>query len=333
MATIRTVAKLAGVSTGTVSNVLSGNRPVSDDVRQRVLQAVEELGYQTNMLASSLVTGRSKTIGAVMSNFQIGLGNLLAGMDMGAREEGFPLLISKLGNGEDPVKHLQLLTSRRVDGVIWVIPETEQSHRWWEKTEIDPNLPIVFVFGSSHLQQSSVCMDNFSGGYAATRHLIEHGCRKIGHISGPKDSFEARERKAGWEKALRDEGIEPNMICECDWYAEGDVVNCIYQMLEKWADLEALFVVSDNCALAAIKVLQNNNLRVPEDIKVIGFDDIRFLDYANPPLTSIRQDYFMMGQHAAKEVLRRIQHPESKARVEVIPTELIVRRSCGCNAV
>ena len=330
MTTIRTVAKLAGVSTGTVSNVLSGNRPVSNEVRQRVLQAIEELDYQPNMMASGLVTGRSKTISAVMSNYQLGLGNLLAGMDTGAREEGFSLLISRLGNGEEPVKHLQSLKSRGVDGLIWVIPETEQSHRWWETMEIVPNIPIVFAFGSSHLQQSSVCMDNFSGGYAATRHLIEHGCRKIGHIAGPKDSFEARERKAGWEKALRDEGIEPNMVCEGDWYAE-EKVDCIYQMLEQWPDLEALFVVSDNCALAAIKVLQNNNLRVPEDIKVIGFDDIRFLDYANPPLTSVRQDYFRMGQHAAKEVLRRIQHPESKAKVEVIPTELIVRRSCGCD--
>ena len=329
MTTIKNVAKLAGVSTGTVSNVLSGNRPVSDDVRERVLAAIEELKYQPNLIASSLVTGKSNTIGAVLSDFQLGLGNLLAGMDVGAREEGFSMLTSRLGYNEDPVNHLQLLTNRRVDGIIWVVPETDQTRLWWETTQIKLDIPIVFAFSSPHLNQSSVRMDNFSGGYMATRHLIEHGCKKIGHIAGPKDSFEAKERKAGWEKALKEKGIEANMICECDWNETGVKEICM-QMFAQWPDMDALFAVSDDHALTAINSFQENGIRVPEDMKVIGFDDIKFLDFANPPLTSIRQDYFTMGLHAAKEMRRRIQYPDSEAKIEMIPTQLIPRRSCGC---
>lgn len=330
MTTIKNVAKLADVSTGTVSNVLSGNRPVSDEVRQRVLQAIQDLEYQPNLIASSLVTGRSKTIGAVLSDFQLGLANLLAGLDAGAREEGFSLLTSRLGIAEDPVNHLQSLINRRVDGIIWIIPETEQSHHWCTTTEIDPNIPIVFALSSSHLKQSSVCMDNFSGGYVATRHLIEHGCQKIGHIAGPKEAFEARERKAGWEKALIDEGLEPNMLVYCDW--DGiDIKKQAIRMLEQWPDLDAIFAVNDTNALTAIKSFQKNKVRIPEDIKVIGFDDIRLLDYTNPPLTSIRQDYFAMGLHTVRELMRRIQNPDSEAKNEIIPTKLVLRQSCGCN--
>jgi DNA-binding LacI/PurR family transcriptional regulator len=329
MVTIKTVAKKAGVSIGTVSNTLSGNRPVSDKVRQRVMQAIDELGYQTDMIASSMVTGRSKTIGAVMASFQLGLGSLLAGIDAGAREQGFSLLVSRLGDDEDPIGHLHALSGRRVDGVIWVVPETEDSHRWIESAQIDSNIPIVFAFGSSHLQHSSIWMDNLAGGYAATRHLIEHGCRKIGHISGPLEYLEAKERKAGWEKALSEADIEPTMLCEGDWYAEGGK-NCISYMLEQWPDIEAVFVSSDNGALGAISALQKSGRRIPEDVKVIGFDDVRFLDYTNPPLTSIRQDYFRMGDYATKELCRRIEHPESEAQVTIIPTQLIIRQSCGC---
>jgi len=329
MVTIKTVAKKAGVSTGTVSNVLSGNRPVSDAVRQRVLQAIDELDYQPNMVASSLVTGRSKTIGAVMAGYHLKLGSVLAGIDTGAREKGFSLLVSRLGDNEDPIKHLHALSGRRVDGVIWVVPETEDSHRWIESARIDPTIPIVFVFGASRLQHSSIWMDNFAGGYSATRHLIEHGCRRVGHISGPLEYLEAKERKAGWEKALSEAEIEPTMICEGDWYEESGQ-SCITYMLEQWPDIEAVFVASDGCALGAINALQKSGRKIPEDVKVIGFDDILYLDYTNPPLTSVRQDYFSMGDCAAKELCRRIEHPDSKAQFQIIPTQLILRRSCGC---
>ena len=329
MANIRNVAKLAGVSTGTVSNVLSGKRPVSDEVRQRVLQAIEELDYQPNMIASSLVTGQTKTIGAVMADYQLGLGTLLAGMDSEAREAGFSLLISRIGDEEDPAKHLHILAGRRVDGVIWVVPETDYSFRWWETTALEIDLPIVFAFSAPHSDHSSVSIDNFSGGYAATRHLLDHGCRKIAHISGPKDSLEARARQAGWEKALKEEGLVPEMVCGDDW-SEVLAEECFTRMLEKWPDIDGVFAVSDNCALAVMKVIRKNGLRIPEDVKIIGFDDIRNLEFVNPPLTTVRQDYFMMGQHAAKEILRRVQEPDSNPKIEIFTPQLIVRRSCGC---
>jgi LacI family transcriptional regulator len=329
MVDIKSVAKKAKVSTGTVSNVLSGNRPVSDEVRKRVLRAIEVLGYQPNMIASSLVTGRSKTIAAVMAGYQLGLGNLLEGIYTAAQKRGYSLFVSRLGDSEDPLKHLLALSGRRVDGVIWVVPETEDSYHWVESSQIDPNISIVFTFGLPHFQHSSIWMDNFSGGYTATQHLIEHGCRKIGHISGPLSYLEAKERKDGWEKALRDANIEPRMTCESDWYSVSGY-NCMSTMLEQWPDIEAVFAASDFSALGAVKALQKSGRRIPEDVKVIGFDDIQELDYTNPPLTSIRQDYFSMGELATEELCRRIEDPNSETRKVIIPTQLITRSSCGC---
>jgi len=331
MVNIKHVAKLAGVSIGTVSNVLTGNRPVSDELRQRVLSAAEELNYQPNLVASSLVTGRTKTIGAVMTDFQLGLEEFLAGMNSGVREDGFSLLISSLGEEEDPGKHIQELIGRKVDGIIWVFPETEQNHRWFATQNISLNIPIVFTFGAPIQNQSSVQVDNFSGGYSATRHLLSvHGCKKIGHISGPRDSFEVKDRKAGWEKALLEEGIEPEIVCECDWYAEG-AEKCTLEMLEKHPDIDGLFAANDLCALVAIKTLLKINRKVPDDVKVIGFDNVSYLENISPSLTSVCQDFFGMGYESAKEIQRRIQYPEASGNHILLPTQLIIRQSCGCN--
>lgn len=332
MVTIREVSRLAGVSTGTVSNVLSGKRPVSDTVRNRVLKIIEELDYQPNIAASSLVTGSSKTIVVIMNDFQRVSEEFLIGVDSGLRQNGYSLLVNSIGSNEDPLLHLRSLANRQIDGIIWTIPELYVNLNLWNTKKNRAILPMVFTFDGLGSNQSFVGIDNISAGYSATRHLIEHGCTKIGHISGPKSSIEAINRKQGWEKALLEENLIPDIDCECDWNGI-NMESCISQILEKQPDIDGLFAVNDLCALTAISALHKNNRSVPKDVKVIGFDDMRLLNYIEPSLTTVRQDFFRIGLTAAIEVQRRIQDPESSPKNNLIPTELIARHSCGCKVV
>lgn len=329
MVTIREVSRLAGVSTGTVSNVLTGKRPVSVVVRNRVLKAVDELGYQPNIAASCLVTGQSKAIVVIMNDFQRVSEEFLIGVDVGLRQNGYSLLINSIGAEEEPLIHLRKLANRQIDGIIWTIPELYDDLNLWNTKKDQSILPMVFTFDGLGRNQSFVGIDNTSAGYSATRHLIEHGCKKIGHISGPKCSIEAKSRKQGWEKALLEENHNPEIVYECDWDGK-NMETCISQILGKWPELDGIFAVNDLCALSAISALQKKNRSVPKDVKVIGFDDIRFLNYIQPSLTSIHQDFFTIGLAAAKEMQLRIQDPARIPQNNLIPTELITRHSCGC---
>ena len=327
---IRTVAEKAKVSIGTVSNVLSGNRPVSEDVRNRVLQAIDDLGYRTNMIGHSLVTKRTKTIGVVLPGFQLDIDGVLIGIDSVLRKKGYSLLVSQLNPGETPMKHLLTLFSRRVDGVIWGIPETIRDLGWNKVAGLDPTIPIVLNFYSPKPGFSSVQMDNFFGGYIATKHLLDHGCRKIAHISGLlSGSIESRDRKAGWEKALREAGLEPIIMCEGDWQVESGR-RCMASLLNQYPDIDAVFASNDWTAYGVMDAVRAAGKSIPEDVKLIGFDDNIFLDYANPPLTSVHQDYVSMGICATNELFSWIENPDRQPQAQTIPTWLAIRQSCGC---
>ncbi len=328
MITIKSVAKYANVSIGTVSNVLSGNRPVSDVIRKRVLNAIEELGYQPNMLAHSLVTGRSNIIGMVVPDYSIE--GLIAGIDFEASKMGYSLLVSKLESYEDPDKQLHALVNRRVDGIIWCIPERDNSHEWTKNARYDPGIPIILAFCTPKPHFSTVWVDNYTGGYQAAKHLIQHGCRRIAHISGPLDFREARDRKAGFEDALKEAGLDPKRIIEGGWYIR-DGWYGMQRLLEKWPDFDSVFVISDETAFGAINVMQRTGRRVPDDIKVIGFDDVIDLDYYNPPLTTIHQDYRALGASLAIELSRRLKDPSAEPEAQTLPTHLVIRESCGCH--
>jgi DNA-binding LacI/PurR family transcriptional regulator len=328
MITIKTVAKHANVSIGTVSNVLSGNRPVSDEVRQRVTEAIEKLGYQPNLVASSLVTGRTNTIGMVVSDYLIA--GLIHGIDLEVKRMGYSLLVSKLDRDEDPLKQLRLLLGRRVDGIIWCIPEEETSHDWIKDFQNESGIPIVLALCTPKPNYSSVWMDNYSGAYQATEHLIMHGCRKIAHIAGPILNRESKDRKAAWECALKEARLEPSRVVACEWGIQNGW-HAMQQLLEIAPDLDGVFVAADAQAIGAINYLRHSGRRVPEDVKVVGFDDVGDLDYYDPPLTSIHQDYGSLGECLIKVLSRHIQDPLAEPEEKVLPTRLMIRESCGCH--
>ena len=209
-ATIKQVAKLADVSTQTVSRVINDRPDVSPETRQRVQQVIEELKYQPSALARSLIQQRSFTLGVVTAGLKyFGPSRTLNGITNMAEELGYALLLEELlqFDTDDIRPLLENLLARHVDGIVWAVPEVGDNRRWVEEILNDVPVPVVFLTMQPRPGVSTVSVDNYAGGVLATQHLLDQGYRQIGHISGPLDWWEARQRKQAWQDTLTKAGI------------------------------------------------------------------------------------------------------------------------------
>src|SRR5512142_2021396 len=209
--TIKQVAKVAGVSTQTVSRVINERPDVAPETRERILTTINELGYQPSALARSLIQQRSYTLGVVTAGLRhIGPSRTLNGITSAAEEAGYSLLLKELPryDAEDVVPIFQALFSRHVDGIIWAVPEVGENRNWVDQQSLDLKIPIVYLAMESRRGISTVSIDNYLGGRMAMSHLLEQGYRRIGHISGPLDWWEARQRLAAWKDALTEASLE-----------------------------------------------------------------------------------------------------------------------------
>ncbi|MDH7485308.1 MAG: LacI family DNA-binding transcriptional regulator [Anaerolineae bacterium] len=329
--TIKDVARRAGVSTGTVSNTLSGKQPVSEATRQRVLEAIEELGYHPNEVARSLVTQRSHTLGVVAMGFDyFGPSQTVTGIEREARRQGYLVTLSVVSPDDtDADEVLQALVDRRMDGIIWAVPEIGDNHAWIENG-IPLELPVVFTNMERRSDVAATVVDNFAGGKTATEHLLSQGRRRIGHITGPLVWWEARERRRGWQAALRAAGLAD----QTTWWEEGDWSarsgrEAMERLLARCPQVDAVFVQNDQMALGAITALRGRGLRVPEDVALVGFDDIPEAAYFEPPLTTIRQDLYELGRATVQTLLELIETPDARQCYISLKPQLIVRESCG----
>ena len=334
--TIKQVAKAAGVSTQTVSRVINDRPDVAPETRERIMMTIDELGYQPSALARSLIQQRSYTLGVVTAGLTyIGPSRTLSGITSAAEAAGYSLLLKELSHfdADNLVPIFHALLSRHVDGVIWAVPEVGENRSWINKRSIGPNLPIVYITMEPKANISTVSVDNYLGGRMAMSHLIEQGYRNIGHISGPMDWWEARQRMLAWKDALREAGIETKEghWAEGDWSSASGVQG-IERLLEQYPNMDALFVGNDQMALGVIQVAYQKGLRIPEDLGVVGFDDIPESTYFNPPLTTIEQDQYTLGKVAVEEMIKIIeagwQGLESvETKPIMITPRLVVRKS------
>ena len=329
--TIKDVARRAGVSIGTVSNTLSGRRPVSEATRRRVLQVIEESGYRPNEVARSLVTQRSHTLGVVAMGFDyFGPSQTVTGIEREARHQGYFVTLSVIGYDDTAAAEvLEGLVDRRVDGIIWAVPEIGDNHAWIENG-VPLGLPAVFTNMEGRSDVAAAVIDNFAGGKTATEHLLAQGRRRIGHITGPLVWWEARERRRGWQAALRTAGLAD----QTTWWEEGDWSarsgrEAMERLLARCPQVDAVFVQNDQMALGAIKVLRGRGLQVPEDVALVGFDDIPEAAYFEPPLTTIRQDLHELGRTIVQSLLELIETPDAQRCYISLQPQLIVRESCG----
>jgi LacI family transcriptional regulator len=334
--TIVDVAAHAGVSAGTVSNVLTGKRPVAEATRERVLRAVEELGYQPNLLARSLVNRSSDTLGVVTYGLEFyGPSRTLVGIERAAAELGYSLLLDLLHEPDvaDVDAVLDELTARRVDGIIWAVHEVGDNRAWIDEERLRTLPPIIFLTMAPRPGASIVSTDNCVGAQLATRHLIATGRRTIGVITGPLTWWEARQRLEGWRRALDEAGLECDdaLIYEGSWSAASGEA-ALEALLHRRPDLDAVFACNDQMALGALRYCHATGRRVPEEVSVVGFDNIPESAFFWPALTTIRQHLLDLGRVAVEELHRRIElrlqdaEPEPPA-MHLLQPELIVRES------
>lgn len=307
--TIKHVAQQAGVSTQTVSRVLNERPDVSPKTRRRVQQIIEHLGYQPSALARSLIQQRSRTLGVVTAGLKyIGPSRTLNGIARQVEALGYTLLLKELPDFEanDILPLLQSLLARQVDGILWAVPEIGENRGWlrWRL----PNLPTPILFLTMHAQPglSIVSIDNCLGARFAVQHLIAQGYQRIGHISGPLDWWEARQRKSGWEQALQEADIPPQPHTEGNWSsASGE--RAFLLLIEQYPEIDAVFVANDQMALGAMLAAWRLGKRIPHDLGVAGFDNLVESAYFIPPLTTIQHDQYELGCQAASVLVERIE--------------------------
>ncbi|RMF66346.1 MAG: LacI family transcriptional regulator [Calditrichaeota bacterium] len=336
--TIYDVAREAGVGIGTVSRAINNSSQISPETRERVLQVIKRLNYQPHAVAQSLARRRTKTIACIIpffsSYFYI---ELLRGIQRKITEHGYDLILYSVDLHHKKETFLRrALQEKRVDGVFLVSMEIEPA---FAKKFLDANFPIVLV-DSFHPHLDSINVDNVEGAYRATNHLVSLGYRKIGMIDGQLKSLPAKLRLEGFRKALAENGIpfQERYFVACDFLDEADGFNkeagyaAMQQLLALGEDRpRAVFVSSDIQALGAIEAIREANLRVPQDIAVVGFDDVEISRYVG--LTTIHQPIMEMGALAVDRLIEKIEgtaSPEFKRRFQ---TELVVRESCGATMV
>ena len=322
---ITDVAQLAGVSHQTVSRVLNDHPHVRPQTRLRVQAAMTELGYRPNHTARALVTGRSQVIGVVAQNTTLfGPASLLAAFEQSASEAGFAVAVASVraldrrSIAEAVDRHLR----QRVAGVVVIAPVASAG----EALDHMPNdLPLVCIDGDPQRTNPLVTVDQSAGASLATRHLLDAGHATVWHVSGPDDWFDSVGRIAGWRAALERAGIDPPPVLSADWSpAAGYRVG---QLLARMPDVTAVFAANDHLALGILKALREFGRLVPQEVSIVGFDDIPEAAYFVPPLTTIRPDFDAVARAALSVLLHQISSGEVSGERETIAPILVPRDS------
>jgi LacI family transcriptional regulator len=335
-ATIKEVASAAGVSTQTVSRVINERPDVAPDTRRRVKEVIEKMGYQPSALARSLIGRRSYTVGVVTAGLKyIGPSRTLSGITAAAEAAGYALLLKELPNFDaEPIKHIfQAFISRHVDGIIWAVPEVSQNRKWVNKLSLDLEIPIVYLTMEPQENISVVSINNYLGGRIAMAHLLDQGYRKIAHISGPLDWWESRQRMAAWKDALIQAGSSaPEQAWAQGNWSSASGALAAESLFEQYPEMDSIFVGNDQMALGVMQVAYQKNIKIPQDLGIIGFDNIAESANFWPPLTTVQQDQYNLGKIALEETIKIIeagwqeQEPVEPRSILLTPT-LVVRQS------
>lgn len=328
--TIADVARLAGVSKATVSRALNDSPLIAEETKAKIRAIAKEHNFQINVPARQLSMQQSRTIAFVTHAYHkefsvadlFGL-EIMGGISHGLVMHGFDMLVIHV-NPQDTKWAHQYYDTGRVDGFILMTSSRKQSH---VKALLEVGAPFI-TWGVSQPNQKycSVTGDNFTGGRLAAEHLIRLGRRKIAFIGGPEYETEVQHRLNGYKTALQEAGksIDQALIDYGD-FSNTSGGEAMQRLLDKTPDIDAVFVNSDLMAIAAMNVIRENGKRVPEDISVVGYDDLSIAEHSNPPLTTIRQNVPLAGKLLAQNLIQYLQ--SGMATNVTIPVELIVRKS------
>ncbi len=339
--TMKDIAKMVGVSTNTVSRALNGKKEISEETRKRIKEVAEELGYTPNSIAASLASRRTKVIGLITSDIEDPFhAQQLRGVEDTAREHGYSLILFNTDeNPESELRAVNTFRSIRVAGIILnsVFPGFQHIERLRKQ-----NTPFVLINRRlPDIDADYVINDNFNGEYEATKHLIGLDHVNIGLILGPQRITSVRERLAGYSKAMIEAGlsINPDHIL----YGKNLKPETGRELTERLLALNprptAILTYCDTLALGAYAAAHQGNLAIPEELAIIGYDDVLIASYLDVPLTTISQPAYKMGQAACDILLERIQCSEEGLNLKDLPKkhlvfqpQLVIRKSCGAHA-
>jgi len=330
--TIYDVAKIAGVSPSTISRVMNTPEIVAEDTRQKVMNAVKELAYIPNMMAASMPRRRTNYIGLIIPDItNIFFSNLVRGVQDVCEKHGYSVLVVNSDDSQEKEgRYLKLLYSRRVDGIILTVAGYREKEFPEEELSLFKKMNIVLIDREINgLTTPVVKVNNFAGAYSAVKYLLTMGHKKIMYLAGIEGTKTNRERRKGYLAALKEVHINWKKELMADFRLD----TAYQKIMHHWPQLKnsdelptAIFAANDLMAIGALKAFTQLKVRVPKDISIIGFDNIPFSDCTYPPLTTIAQPTYLMGQKALEILLKLIDKKKIKKSVE-FETELIERGS------
>lgn len=326
--TIRDVAARAGVSHQTVSRVINGEASVRPGTRALVLKAIDEMNYVPNPMARGLISNRTRCIGMVTTNVSDhSFAEAVAGAEKEARRLGYFLMVASVEEDEsDEGQYLHLLVERRIEGLIVARAHLAPGHlRQADQNEI----PLVII-GPRVDDHTAVDVDNVGAAKEAVSHLLSRGHREIATITGPSDWAAVQNRMRGYEEACAEWGVEPRpelVEHSVDWSPMGGQAAAA-RLLGRKGAFTAVFAHSDLLAVGAIREFGAHGVDIPNDVSIVGFDDIEVAAFANPPLTTVRQPMESVGALAASLVIGQLgDHPVRQKQAHLLPGILIARES------
>ena len=330
--TVKDIANKLSLHYTTVSKALRDHPDISVETKYRVLSLAKELDYHPNSIAKSLKNHSTFTIGIIVPSIKVDFFSaVISGVEEVAYERGFNTVVCQSNEDhEREVTHVSTLISNRVDGVLISLAQTTKSG-----AHIRPfhkkGIPLVlFDRVCEDINVDKVVVDDYGGAVQVARHLIQSGYRNIAHIAGPENTSVGRDRYRGYLDELKRDGIaikKENIIV--GGLQEDDGVTAFRAFLSRKKIPEAIFAVNDQVAIGVYDEIKRNGLKIPQDVALVGFGNIKLSSYLDPPLTTVRQSPYKLGKAAAGMLLRRIENSEIKIepKTEVIETELILRKS------
>lgn len=325
--TLHDVAQHSGVSYQTVSRVVNNHPSVSEETRKRVLKSIQELKYRPNRAARSLVTNRSDTIAIISFGTTFyGPGQMLSNITQQAKKRGYrvsPSAVEQLGR-EDVKAALDNLHEHLIDGIIIIAPIISDFTR--EIHELVGSIPFIQIDTKPQPGQASVGIDQGYGSKLAVEHLIRLGHRKIAEITGPMNWYDAIMRHQSWENTMKQHDLPHHMVVEGRWTAQSGYEG-VQSLLNKGTDFSGLVVANDQMALGAMAALNEHGCRIPEDVSVVGFDDIPESAFFLPALTTVHQNFSALGEQSVEYLVSLIKHPQMPVHQRVLYPELVVRKS------
>jgi len=319
------VARLAGVSHQTVSRVVNKHPGVKSTTRMRVLAAIDELGYRRNNAARALATGRTSTLGVVTLNSTLyGPASMLYGIEQAALESQYSISVASLKSADRAAvgQAIGRLVDQGVEGIVVIAPLVFVVEAL---SDVPTDLPLVAVEGDVDADVDVVTVDQTAGAQSATEHLLGCGYETVWHVAGPADWLEARQRLAGWRSTLEARGVEVPPPLVGDWsphsgYEAG-------RLLARMPEVKAIFAANDSMALGVLRAFHEHGRAVPDDVSLVGFDDIPEAAYFAPPLTTVRQDFGEVGRRSLALLLDQIDSGARAGKRLVVGTHLVTRQS------